>query len=167
MKKFVLACLMVAMILPLAFSQEKITSLEKTEVTISALKSGHVSIKTANNEIFLTPDNREQFLKILKAHAEFLQSVSTDKIEIERIAFTGTLPTSIVSKVDFRLYVNSYKDNPYVFEMDIGHDTIGLTLDGLNQFIKIIESTKATADGYSDQSKKLERMITDLRTVFN
>lgn len=163
MNRVVLICFLVLMPF-LAFADGKVNGIDGT-VSIASLQSGDISVSCGNETIYLSASQRDVFIDSLKKHYDLLNTLATEKVSVKSTRYTGTYTVGLTSKFGFWVYVNSYKDNPGIIVLELnGHNsTVAFDATTLSAFIKELENTKTIADGYLEQSKKVDELIEKLR----
>lgn len=159
MKKILLIVLL-AMI-PLAMAVADVTAIEGSTVAVSTLQAGGVYLKTATEEIYLDPTQRNKLIDILKAHAELLGTLSAEKISIKDNRYVGNYKVNSVLSLDFWVYINNYNSLPGVLEIQIKPSRNKLAFDSekLLAFIKELEATKLQTDTNVSQKIRLDELI--------
>lgn len=163
MNRIVLICFLI--LVPfLAFADGKVNGIDGA-VSIASLQNGDISVSCGDETIYLSTSQRDVFIDSLKKHYELLNTLSTEKVSVKSTRYTGTYTVGLTSKFGFWIYVNTYKDSPGVIVLEFnGHSsTIAFDATALSAFIKELENTKTIADGYFEQSKRVDELIEKLR----
>lgn len=169
MKRFALFFTLILIPLTIAFADGNATTLDNKTITVSTLQSGDVEIKTPENDFVLEPDQRAYFIDLLKAHTDFLNTATTEKISIKSRSYTGRFDISLIYALNFWVYLNEMQNNPYVFEMSFANnnrEVLDFTYDGLNAFIKVLEDTKSTTDDYRKQANRVDALVRQVQETY-